>query len=417
MVTALGKPKRKRTTKKRTAKRAAPKRRRATRKKTTRRRKSAAPTRRRKKLTKAQRRRIAIRNLKKGCKKVRTMKANRKGSYKANRKRRAAPKRRRSYKANARRRSAPKRRRRRSYKKNVAGAQFKQELMKALKLGAIVTGGYLAHRGLTNLVDKHVLSKVEAFQTGKLAEYRSLISGVLVAAVGIPAAVRVLPKHAGVAAAGMAASLIVGGVKRVLQQTDQVELLEAFSDYTNAPGFPQYSGMGSYYEFQPHQIYGMNGFGEFYETAPIPGVSQAAAGFGQPMVQGQMLTQAAAGYGQLQQMYANGGGVGEYYAYGVEGVGEYYDAPGPMSGFGSSTYEGIHPNLNSAENALDVAEAAAGVGAFGTTGQMLTQAAAGLGNLPLQSTVDPTIRAMNIPDHPGGSRAGILQGGDGIFGG
>jgi len=57
-----------------------------------------------------------------------------------------------------------------------------------------------------------------------------------------------------------------------------------------------------------------------------------------------------------------------------------------------------------------VAEAAAGIGG------MVHQAAAGFGDLPLEQTVQPSIRAMDIPDMPGGSRAGILAGGDGIFG-
>jgi hypothetical protein len=124
-----------------------------------------------------------------------------------------------------------------------------------------------------------------------------------------------------------------------------------------------------------------------------------------------MLTQAAAGYGgHLQQMYANPP-LGEYYAYGAEAIGEYESVNG--MGNAELTDDGIYPNLSSAEQSLNVAEAAAGIGA---EGPMLTQAAAGFGDLPLEQTVEPMIRSLDIPDEPGGSRAGILQGGDGIFG-
>lgn len=291
----------------------------------------------------------------------------------------------------------------RSYKRNVRGAAYKQELKNALKYGAIVTGGYLTHRVLSNLADKYVLSKVEALSTGSMAPYRKLIGSTIVAAIGIPAAVRLLPKHAGVAAAGMAASLLHGLIVTALSKAEQPELLEAVSAYPNAQGYPQYSGYGSYYEFSPHQVF--DGYGQDY------------------------VTQAAAGYGNLQQMYANRGGygefyetqpvpgleqaaagMGEYYAFGAEGIGEYESAPA-AAGPGGYTDDGIHPNLNAAEQMLDVAEAAAGLD------NMVTQAAAGFGSdIPLQSTVDPMIRAMNIPDMPGGSRAGTLAGGDGIFG-
>ena len=152
--------------------------------------------------------------------------------------------------------------------------------------------------------------------------------------------------------------------------------------------------MGSYYEIpQP-----TSGFGQ-------PMVMQAAAGMGQPMLaqaaagMGQpMLTQAAAGMGNAQLTQA-AAGTGEYIAYGASAIGEYDEAP--VSSIGFHTNEGIYPNLHSAEQALSVAEAAAGVGSA---------------EIPLQSTVNPTMIADPISDLPGGSRAGVFQGGDGIFG-
>jgi hypothetical protein len=323
-------------------------------------------------------------------------KRNAKGSYLALRKKATAN---------------PKRKTKRTYKRNATGAAYKAELKNAFKYGLIVTAGYVGHRVLTNLADKHLMSKIGYLNEGAAAPYRKLLTGALVAAVGVPLTVRVLPKHAGVAAAGIAASFLHGLIVEAFTMAKQPELVEAVSNYPNAPGYAQYSGYGSYYEFSPHQVYGgQSGYGEFYETQPIPGLEQAAAGYGQADPYGQMLTQAAAGYGNLTQMYANES-VGEYYAYGAEGIGEYESAPA-AGGPAGYTYDGIQPNLNSAEQMLDVAEAAAGFG-----NDMLTQAAAGFGSdIPLQSTVDPSIRAMNIPDMPGGSRAGILAGGDGIFG-
>jgi hypothetical protein len=428
MVTGAKKKAKKKTTKKRTVRRAATKRTAARKPRKAAKRKSTKRKTRKKvgfaKMTKAQRCKVARRGgraaarkkygpkgrkraARKPCGPKRRMRANKRGSYAANRKKYSYK----SYASNKRRGT-----KRKSYRRNASGAQFKLELRNAFKYGLIVTGGVIGHRVATFLLDKYGLSKIDALVTGKGAEYRKLISGAIAAAIMVPVVVRLTPKHAGVAAAGVAASflhqLIVTGLQKLAPQ--QPMLAEAIGNYANAPGYAQYSGMGAYYEFSPHQVY--SGYGEFYETVPTPGLEQAAAGMGFGAT-GQMLTQAAAGYGQLphlQQMYANS--MGEYYATGLEGIGEYEAAPDASVGTPAYTDDGIHPNLNSAEQMLDVAEAAAGVGGLGASGEMLTQAAAGFGGLPLQSTVNPMISAMNIPDVPGGSRAGILAGGDGIFG-
>jgi hypothetical protein len=342
------------------------------------------------------RRAAARRNLKKACSTVRKMKANKKGAY-SSRKRSGT-------KSIAKRKSSSTK----SYKRNAKGAAFKQELMNSMKFGAIVLGGFVTHRLVTNMLDKHVLGKIDAFNSGTIGEYRKTIGGVLAALVGIPLTVRVLPKHAGVAAAGMAASLLYDLVLTGLQKAKQPALLDAISAYPDAPGYAQYSGMGSYYTYGTHEVYGgANGLGSYYETSYVPGLEQAAAGMGG----GEMLTQAAAGVPQLQQMWANP--MGEYFATGAEGIGEYESMAGGGAG-GGYIDDGIHPNMHHAEQSLDVAEAAAGIGSY--DGAMLTQAAAGFGDLPLEQTVTPQIRAMDIPDGPGGSRAGILAGGDGIFG-
>lgn len=372
-------------------------------------------------------RRARIRNLKKACRKVSRMKAN-PGRHSMSGMKKNARGKKRSSKRTARRgkhtmpmKANRRRPRRKGMRANQVGSNYRQELMNSFKFGAIVTGGFLTHRVLTNLVDTYALSKVDALQTGAIADFRKSISGLLVAAVGIPLTVRVLPRNAGVAAAGMAASYLYELILAGLKKANQPALLNAVSNYANAPGYPQYSGYGAYYTFKPHQVFnGHSGLGEYYETQPTPGLEQAAAGYGamDPM----MLTQAAAGYGQsepmmltqaaagMQQMAANQ--VGEYYAYdGMQGIGEYETVETNLAGFAGSMDDGVMPNLQSADQALDVSEAAAGLGEM-----HLSQAAAGFGDVPLQSTVSPTIRALDIPDHPGGSRAGLFQGGDGIFG-
>jgi hypothetical protein len=144
--------------------------------------------------------------------------------------------------------------------------------------------------------------------------------------------------------------------------------------------------------------------GEYFQTRGFgQPVMQAAAGMGQPMMQaaagyGQPLMQAAAGYGQPRLAQA-AAGVGEYIAYDTAGIGEYEEVPTSVQPM--ATNEGIMPNLYSAEQALSQAEAAAGVGQT---------------DVPLQSDVNPTITADPIGDAPGGSRAGVFQGQDGVFG-
>ncbi len=294
---------------------------------------------------------------------------------------------------------------RRRYRRNVGGAEYMTELKNALKLGALVTVGYVAHRALSKVLSEQVLGKIDAFATGTLGKYRGLISSVLTAMIGVPVTVRVAPKQAVPVAAGMAASLIHGAIIEALSMAGQTGAASYLSNYPNAEGSAYGSyytlpGMGSYYTFSPHEVY--SGFGQ------SPQLTQAAAGYGMTDAQlrqaaagyGQspMLTQAAAGMGQAQLTQA-AAGVGEYVAYGANGIGEYDEVPTfaqPMS-----VDEGIHPNLHSAEQALSVAEAAAGVGSS---------------EIPLQSTVNPTVIADPISDLPGGSRAGVFQGGDGIFG-
>ena len=383
-------------------------------------------TRRKGKPSKAQRRAAAL----KGAR-TRKRRAARKPRKKVRRKRRTRTvtvgrtghKVRISYAANRHTGYAPnrrkKRKKRRSYRRNVGGAAWKTEMMNALKLGLIVTGGYIAHRALTKVLEDQALSKIKALQTGQGLKFRGLISGAIVAAIGVPLVVRIMPMEAAAAGAGIAASFLHSAIIGALSAAKQEKAIPYLSAYPDAEG----RAYGAYYEFSPHEIF--SGTGEYYETptagygeyfeTPAAGfgqltagqITQAAAGYGQnPHLaqaaagygQNPMLTQAAAGYGQAVLTQA-AAGTGEYIAYGVHGVGEYDEVP--TSPQPIVVDEGVYPNLHSAEQALNVAEAAAGVGAV---------------DVPVQQTVNPMVIADPIGDEPGGSRAGILAGGDGIFG-
>ena len=106
--------------------------------------------------------------------------------------------------------------------------------------------------------------------------------------------------------------------------------------------------------------------------------------------------QAAAGAGALVTQAA----AGEYLVYGAEGIGDNYEML-PTRSMNVHIDEGVMPNLHSAEQALNVMEAAAGVG---------------MSEIPLQSTVNPLQTETPIGDEPRGSRSGVFAGGGGIFG-
>lgn len=280
---------------------------------------------------------------------------------------------------------------------------FAGTLKTAFKGGVIVAVGFFGHKGLSKVVSDQ-LGKMTMFQSGAAATWRTTIAGVLLAAVGVPLAAKFMPGAVKEVGAGIALSVLQSALMTGLVAANQPDVAGYFAGYPDAPGSP----FGEFFMAQPSG----QPFGEFfmaqqgvgaYELSPMSGfgatpmITQAAAGYGAAP----MFTQAAAGYGQITQAAA---GVGEYFVTGVEGIGEYEltPVPGSMNGLGQTApMEGIMPDLTSAERALTVAEAAAGVG--------------GLGDVPFESIVDPTGVAVPVSDAPMGSRAGILQGGDGIF--
>jgi len=290
-----------------------------------------------------------------------------------------------------------KRRHRRGYRRNARAhaahgfraGDFMSQFVAALKVGLVAAGGMVAHRALSMGLS-NMLSKQTAFQSGALATYRDPISQVIVAALGMfgLAKVNESVKQPWVAQvnAGVFVSLAHGLLSILVSKSapQYQAYLAGYADNSSRA----YSGFGEYMA--------TNGFGEYMATngfGAAPMLSQAAAGFGAPM-----LSQAAAGFGapMLSQAAA---GTGEYVASGVQGIGDYEMVNGTGS-FGVEE-DGIAPNLHSAEHALNIAEAAAGVA---------------IGDLPPQSQQWPMMVAKPISDTMTGARAGTFQGRDGIFG-
>lgn len=276
----------------------------------------------------------------------------------------------------------------RSYNQNAVGG-WVEGLKEALKIGGIVVVGFAAHRALSKVLSEQVLGKLDAFKSGTLGSWRDAIAGLIVAAAGVPIAVKLIPGESAAAGAGMAASFLHGIIIKALNEAGQPDVASYLSGYREdtSPAY-RLSGMGEYYTFRPHQLFPVSGMGEYITQTPglrYNQLVQPAAGFGQNNG-GAIVTQPAAG-------------TGEYLVYGAEGVGDYSEvpiAPTPMS-----WDEGVLPTLDAAERALNVMEAAAGVGSS---------------EIPAQVTVNPVDYAQPIGDEPRGSRSGVFDGKGGIFG-
>jgi hypothetical protein len=274
----------------------------------------------------------------------------------------------------------------RRYRSNAAA--WVSGLKEALKVGAIVVVGYLTHRALTKVLSEQALAKIGGFGDGTtLGNWRDVISGLVVAAIGVPLTVKFIPGESAAIAGGMAASFLHGLVIRALHEAGQDNVAGYLAGYPDAPG-KAYPGIGSYYRVAGpgrRQLFGM---GEYLSTQPdlrYNQLRQPMAGLGGG---GARVTQAAAG-------------TGEYLAFGAQAMGGDYQEV-PMLPMPTMTSEGVMPTLDAAENALNIMEAAAGVGAA---------------ELPMQSDLYPQDQVDPIGDEPGGSRSGVFSGGGGIFGG
>ena len=275
-----------------------------------------------------------------------------------------------------------------SYISNLGIGQSADQLVAVIKQGAVIAAGLGAHKVLTNLV----VENVDFFKT---MPYGKSVAALAVAAVGVPVSAKFVSGIGSELAVGMGAALVHTVLVDVLSKMGQSQAASYLGDYTEASKPLPPAAYGSYYEFSPGETYA--GMGEYIETGTsgFGDYMQAAAGMGDVM-------QAAAGMGSPALMQA-AAGVGEYIVSGAQGIGEYeqvapeYSAPEALS-------EGISPSLSAAEQALTIAEAAAGVN--------------GMGNMDaaLKQIVYPRGQALDIDDQPGGSRAGVFFGGNGVFG-
>jgi len=349
--------------------------------------------------------------------------------------------------AATKRRSGPKRGKNGRFKKNATGsfmmnrrrrhhgrrhhrldATFRrngtlgQALKDAAITGAVVGAGFFAHKALTKLIVNYLMTGTgplaSTFGTPTMAPYQDIIAGAVVAVAGIAIA-EAVPSIRDTQAKNIAAGMVVSFLQKLVvdlltnnSQAPAAAYLSGFGSYSST--YPN-SGGRAYYTGPQGRIGGYGRLGEYFATSGFGGFAgnggyrQAAAGFGSPMQAaagyGSNILQASAGYGALpaprQQTFTQAAaGMGEYFATGVEGFGEYFDTgTSGMSGMGS-TDEGIQGGDSyAAEHALTVAEAAAGIG-----------------DIPMQSTVDAMQRGIHVQDSPTGSRSGTFQGRDGIFG-
>ena len=300
--------------------------------------------------------------------------------YDENRKRRV----RRHYASNrkmARYDSNRRRHRSRRYRSNATA--WVGGLKEALKIGGIVIVGFLVHRSLSRVISEQA-AKLDAFADGTtLGNWREVIAGLLVAAVGVPLAVRFVPSESAAIGGGIAASFLHGLILRALSEAGQAKVAGYLSAYPDATG-PAYPGIGSYYKVRPRQMRGMS---EYYSQKPGLRMNQ--------------LRQPAAGFGANRSALVTQAAAGEFLAFGATAQGGDYSEV-PMLPMPTVTNDGVLPTLDAAEQALNVMEAAAGVGAS---------------EIPMQSDLYPEDQQNPIGDEPGGSRSGIFSGGGGIFGG
>ncbi len=288
------------------------------------------------------------------------------------------------------------RKHRRKYKRNSSA--FMSRFQGMLKVGLLAGAGFMGHRAVTKIVSDNVLSQVPQLTTGTLAPYRNLIAGLLTAVGGMFAVDKFAKKQAAEVNAGIFVSLIQSAVTTVLTQMGQGQIAAALSAYPDATGpargYGEYLPVSGFGDIPQRGRYGGSRLSQASAgLGVVPMLTQAAAGYGAAP----QLTQAAAGYGAAPQLTQAAAGVGEFIAQNLEGYGDYE----MVAGMGSPelTDEGIKPDLATAEHALDIAEAAAGLGDIGSRSQL-----------------NPPMVAQAISQSPSGMRAGVFNTADGIFG-
>lgn len=312
-----------------------------------------------------------------------------------------------------------KNRRRRSYRRNGRKGfklfrrnAFMANLKAVFMTGVFVSTGFLAHRVLTNLlVDKALattLADNTTFQT-----WKKPLAGLGVLGVGVAVSGAVAKKRAMELGAGMFASWLQSVIVSGLNAAQKPEWVAQIAGYSNSRAYMLRNGR------RRRGLRGTTSIGPRY--TPVGQYSQAAAGTS--------WTQATAGGRTLGEYYTATNsvqGVGEYFnatgeyfaPQGMKGVGG-YEAAGQLAmqasaGVNHVIRDGIRPDSD-LDQALDLAEAAAGVGEVpqisrvGQKSQWIPNGSLWAGETAVRDTQATSEISAGILSRQGGN--GILSGG------
>jgi hypothetical protein len=136
--------------------------------------------------------------------------------------------------------------------------QYASDLFEVMKSGAVVGGGLVVHKALTNVLLDQAFKKVDFLQ--KLnPKYQRSLAAVVVAAVGIPLSTKFGGSLGKKLSMGMGAALIHTVFSEILGSAKPA-YQHYLGSYTEAD-----KSFGSYYEFQPGQSY--SGMGEYIQQS------------------------------------------------------------------------------------------------------------------------------------------------------
>jgi hypothetical protein len=259
---------------------------------------------------------------------------------------------------------------RRRSRRRLTPNQVKSLFVRALKVGGLMTVGFLTHRLLTSLIVNKVLPLLKPAAAAEttvpmegftMATFERPLVGLGVMLLGVPVAVATIGrgaesnKQAAVAvAAGMVGSFTHSLVVSLLHGVDQPTVAAQFEGYSNSLA----------YALRGRALRGYRGLGRY---GGVGRIARRTSSIMPRYRQVGQYRQAAAGYRGLAE-YFQPSPMGEYFVPpGVQGVGQ-YEAAGPLAmqasaGFGQVIDEGIRPDDN-LDAIMDLAESAAGVGQF-----------------------------------------------------
>ena len=320
-----------------------------------------------------------------------------------NRRRRKATKRRSPVRRNRRRTTKMRRNRRRSYRRNQG---FMAKFQKAFVSGLWITGGFLTHKVVTNLICDPIFDLFKPKNGNAATEgvgqanggfnldnWKKPICGAGVLAIGLPLVGMTAKKRGVEIGAGMMVSWIHSIIVSIAQSVNQPQFLQAVGDSRS-----DWSGRTWPYSSSRAAALGRRrrrGVGQARHTTsimprytPIRSMGQfqqAAAG---------QVYQAAAGQGPGFQQAAAGeyftpmNATGEFFAYpSTQGVGS-YEAAGQlaMPRNNQVIQDGIRPDAN-LDREMSIMEAAAGL--RGGVGSYFEQSDGRVSTVPRTSTWIP----------------------------